>query len=149
MNTSVRFAKHLNERGLEYEEMAVRFLRENGYSVRFDKAHEVWDVDLTVEPNISVEVKGSRRRKLRHGKEGYGFLLHKAGHSKPIHEPVTMLICYDQTAELVYPFVVPTRLLDGRSYIEFRNSVPHEAAGKWTGYYNALRVLDELGARRN
>jgi hypothetical protein len=62
---SLQFAKHLNERGLDFEEYCADFLRERGYTVRFEREHEIWDADLVVEPGIEIDVKGSHLRKLK------------------------------------------------------------------------------------
>lgn len=104
----IAFAKHLNERGLEYEKLAADLLRGQGFAVEFDPEHELWSPDLLVE-GMPVEVKGSRLRRLTSNKMGYGFLLFKAGQSRRIKEKVTVLICYDAQNETVYPFIVPSK----------------------------------------
>lgn len=153
MNThSLQFAKHLNERGLDFEEYCADFLRERGYTVRFEREHEIWDADLVVEPGIEIDVKGSHLRKLKRGKLGYGFLLYKANRSRPIHEPVVALVCYDLANNWGYYFFVPTAQLRGRHYIEFLNPDPRCASNK-TGielkpFYQSFKTLEALGARR-
>jgi hypothetical protein len=143
---SLQFAKHLNERGLDFEEYCAEFLRERGYTVRFEREHEIWDADLVVEPGIEIDVKGSHLRKLKDGKLGYGFLLHKVNRSRPIHEPVVALVCYDQAHHWGYYFFVPTAQLRGRHYIEFLNPDPRRAGNK-TGTRTQTVLSIVCGAR--
>ena len=144
--TALAFAKRLNERGLDFEEWCANFLEAHGYAVRFVRQHEIWASDLVVEPEIPIEVNGSTRRNLSGGKQGYGFLLHKANRSRPIHEPVVALVCHDPTLNLAYYFFVPTGRLRDRHYLEFRHPEPSQAAGDLLEFYQSFGALDTLGA---
>lgn len=146
--SAITFALRLNTRGLEYEQAAADFLRDEGYAVQFEYTHNILDSDLTVAPDIPVEVKGSSLRRLRHNKRGYGFLLHKVGRSRRIHEPVTILVCRDGDRQIDYFFLIPTPILETLAYVEFRNEIPHQSTHRLTHYYRALDVLDAAGAHR-
>lgn len=146
--SALAFAQRLNSRGLPYEQAGAEWLNAQGYVVEFNIDHNYLENDLTLAPDIAVEVKGSTLRKLTHGKYGYGFLLHKANRSKRIHEPVTLLDCYDQANRIHYFFIVPTPLLQNRNYLEFRDPIPHQWASPFAEYYKATHVLDALGAKK-
>lgn len=147
-------AKRLNERGLDFEEWCAKFLEAHGYAVRFRRDHEIWDPDLVVAPNIPIEVKGSSLRKLAHGKLGYGFVLHKANRSRPIHEPVVAFVCHDQHKHLAHYLFVPADLVRERHYIEFKNPDPRISLHRQRSlyglapFYQSFTALEQLGAQR-
>lgn len=146
MSNNYGFYKYLNERGLDYEEACANFLQDHGFDVTFDREHSLFEPDITIAPGIEIDVKGSRLRKLNHGKLGYGFLLHKVGHSGAIHEPIVALVCYDHKRDFYHFFFVPTAKLRNRHYLAFRDRNPLARAKELGRYYQSFEALAALGA---
>lgn len=140
----------LNAKGLGYERIAAELLKRKGYTVAWDVDHSVWAPDLFVAPAVPIEVKGSRLHVLSNGRLGFQFLIYKAGRSKPIREPVVMLLCCPDpdSPRKAVPFFIPTPLLGGVHNIAIPQADPWLYAGKWEKFRGNYAALGNAGARK-
>lgn len=128
------------------ERELARVLRGRGYlcDVIGGRSHEA---DLLVKcPEtaraIGIEVKASRLTHYMPGDLGYQFLLFKAGASRPIEEPLTVLACVDRPGEVAGWFVIPTKRIGSRHKIAIPNPRPDRYGGKWKIYFNRFDLID-------
>lgn len=133
--------------GLDGERYVAHLLAENGFLVYFNPEHPYHGYDLCVFPNIEVEVKTSTLRKINQRRSGYQFNLFRVGHSKRIHEPITILLCDTPGGEKI-PFIIPSGIIAWKSAISISGNDPLRYSGKWSHYCKAFDRIRFAGGKR-
>jgi len=133
--------------GEEGERWVVGFLRRRGYSVEWIGGNT--DYDVLIEGCVKAEVKTAT---LSAGARGLGsgrwqFSLRRNG--KLVDEHLLFLVCWlDLDEDPVAVFVIPGRELDEElAKIDITTGNPEAYGGRWSRYYEAWEVVDQVLAR--
>jgi|SRR5581483_11150772 len=132
--------------GRDGELRAAELLAAAGFIVFFDPNHEYHDTDLCVAPGIEVEVKTSVLRRVNAKSMGYQFCLYRVGHSKPIHEPVVILLC--ETPTVPVPFIIPSEIIAQHHSISISCTDPYRYNNRWSYFRNRFDFLVKAGATK-
>lgn len=149
IENDLQLAMRLNANGLPYEKLCADILQSQGFNVAWDESHSIWETDLTLAPDIPIEVKGSVKRPLSPTRQGYQFLIYKAGRSRRIREPITICLCaVDLTRpSACVPFIIPTSVIGNRHILAIQGD-PLRYSGMWAQYRNNFALLEKAGARK-
>lgn len=139
------------DNGKEFENDAAQAFHAHGYYVIWDRKHAPHATDLILEgkggAEITVEVKGARPSKGRRAGT-FRFCLNRANYSAPIAEDVVVLVCKISDApEGKTFFVIPRKLLEGKSYIRITHPDPQKYAGRWSAFRDLFEIVGDLNPR--
>lgn len=131
------------DNGLNYERRAVVRLRAHGYRVRWRRHHKIAAVDCVIEPGITCEIKGSRRRRVNQRCDGFQFVIERRGYSAPIREDFVLLLCVARRMRDDVLFVLPSRLVRNQTTITIPRADPRQYNGVYSVYRENYALLDE------
>ena len=101
----------ISDNGINYERRAVARLRAHGFDVRWSPCHKSNAVDAVLvgaNKEVTLEIKGSRLRKISTRGIGYQFVLERRGYSAPIQEDFCVLLCRAHFRRNDCLFIVPS-----------------------------------------